>query len=488
MSNDKFTTDEKMIFFYLLNTPEHLNDSKKLFENKKYGRLSYYISNFYNEYNKVPSTAQIIESLEDINAGAVPAGQWTRSMVDELFDTSVMSSVDPQWLEDQFMIWYSIRSVEFDLKAMVDTFTLNSKNKNLKDLILPYAERLIKHNGMLGEKANMFECKTMNEWMDQAKNNPKPKQLFSSLIFEKETCILFGGPNSGKSTLAIQLCDSWTNGTNIDGFINDIKEPQSVLYVDFETSESQLYMRMHDEDENVTKNFNENFHRASIKDGDQKFKESLEYHIIKTKCKILVFDNISYLQDDAEKGKNSIQLIKQLKAMREKFGLTIIVIAHTPKIDETQMLSMDHLQGSKMLSNLVDSVVGMKRLLMDDDKTYLKQLKVRSSAMEFGYDNVCLLSKGKKNGMLSFKLEDTFEESVLTDNEKARNRNDERDQKIQKLNLEGKSVRDIAKEMMMDKSKISRILGKFKSTDKIKLDTHKQNDFLSGNLLAYEGL
>ena len=486
--SDKLTTDERMIFFYLLQNPQHLKDAKKLFENNRFKSITYFVSNFFNEYNTVPSTMQLAESVDDINKVSSGKAPWSRQDLDTLFDTQNMNMVDPKWLENQFEIWFNNRSMIVTIQDMINEVKLNEKSKNLKDLVIPFAEKIAKFNGVNGEKLNMFKTLTMNEWMDLAKTKPKPKQLFSSMIFERETTILFGGPNAGKSTLVIQLCESWASGTTIDGFVNEC-EAQSILYVDFETSESQLYARMHDEEDNVTKKFHENFHRASIVDGEQQFKESLEFHIQKTKCRILVLDNISYLADEAEKGKNSIKLIKDLKHIRDKYNLTVVVLAHTPKIDETLPISMDHLQGSKMLSNLSDSVLGIKRLMTDDNKTYLKQLKVRSAAMEFGYENVCLMGKFKVDGMLCFKLEGNMSEGDITNSDKAEKRNIDRDQKVFQLHKEGKSLRQIEIEMGIGKSTVDRIVKKFGETKKIESAIKAQTDWLtSGNSDEYVGL
>lgn len=452
----KLTTDEKMIFFFLLKNPQFLQESKNLFADKKFKCLSYYCDKFYKEFNSSPSTFQITESIEEINEGSNV--KWTGGELEALFDTTAIDMVDQEWLNQQFEIWFSSASCFKTMKELAETFKANEKHKNLPDLVKPLMKKYLDFSGIAGEKKNMFDCRTMNEWIEKAKNDPRPKQLFSEMIFERETTILFGGPNSGKSTLAIQLCDAWSKGITLEGFVNQQTEPQDVLYVDFETSESQLFVRMHDQEDDVTKNFSGRFHRCSIKDATSDFKESIEHHITKTKCTILVFDNLSYMMDEGEKGKNAIDLIKALKTLREKFNLTIVVLAHTPKIGDESTLSMDHLQGSKMLSNLADSVIGMKRLYMDEDKTYLKQLKVRSSALLYGYENVCLLGKRKVGGMLSFILEMNCDEMSLIDKTKAESRNIDLTNKVVKMRREGKSMRVIADTMCIDKMKVHRIL------------------------------
>ena len=64
-------------------------------------------------------------------------------------------------------------------------------------------------------KPESFIRKTANEWIEEAKNKPAPKMLFSEFWHEGELCILFSDTNLGKTILAVQIADSIASGKPI---------------------------------------------------------------------------------------------------------------------------------------------------------------------------------------------------------------------------------------------------------------------------------
>ena len=112
------------------------------------------------------------------------------------------------------------------------------------------------------EKGLLFQIKTGNEWIKQAKKRSIPKKLFSELWHENELCILFADTNLGKSILAVQIADSISKGEPIKGFKLEA-ENQKVLYFDFELSDKQFENRY---SENFSNHYswNPNFLRSEI--------------------------------------------------------------------------------------------------------------------------------------------------------------------------------------------------------------------------------
>lgn len=98
----------------------------------------------------------------------------------------------------------------------------------------------------------------------------------------------------------------------------------------------------------------------------------------------MVIDNLTYLRNETERAKNALPLMKHLKALKNKFDLSILVLAHTPKRDMTKPITRNDLQGSKMLINFCDSSFAIGESSKDKSLRYLKQIKVRNS--EFKYD------------------------------------------------------------------------------------------------------
>ena len=52
---------------------------------------------------------------------------------------------------------------------------------------------------------SVFITKTANQWIEEVKDLPPPRQLFSELWHEDELCILFSDTNLGKTILAVQI-------------------------------------------------------------------------------------------------------------------------------------------------------------------------------------------------------------------------------------------------------------------------------------------
>jgi hypothetical protein len=63
-------------------------------------------------------------------------------------------------------------------------------------------------------------------------------------------------------------------------------------------------------------------------------------------------------------------------------------LAHTPKRDLSQPITRNHLQGSKHLSNLTDSIFAIGESEINSHTRYLKQIKARSCEVRYDAGNV----------------------------------------------------------------------------------------------------
>ncbi len=279
------------------------------------------------------------------------------------------------------------------------------------------------------ENKGLFKVKPVNQWIEQAKKRPIPKMLFGELWFENELCILFADTNLGKSILGVQIGRSISTGVRISGFKLEA-EKQKVLYFDFELSDKQLENRY---SVNFKQHyiFNDGFYRAEI-DPDidipenQSFEnflnQSLEQSIIKTGAKILIIDNLTYLKNETEKAKDALPLMKHLKALKSKYGLSILALAHTPKRDLSKPISRNDLAGSKMLINFVDSCFSIGESFQDKNLRYIKQIKARNTEIIFDAENVAVCRVHKPHNFLEFEFIDYGTErehlKQLTENDK----------------------------------------------------------------------
>ncbi|MEC5165954.1 RecA-family ATPase [Flavobacterium sp. PL11] len=328
----------------------------------------------------------------------------------------------------------------------------NTKNganavKNLKNALESDIQKDFEYNTTI-ESPSCFNIKTINDWIEEAKNRPIPNMLFSELWYENETCILFADTNLGKSILALQISNSISKGISIEGFKNEV-EPQKVMYFDFELSDKQIENR-YSNDYNDHYIFNKNLLRVEINPDQEissKFRDfeeylcfSVEQAIIKHHTKIIVIDNLTYLKNDTEKAKEALPLMKFLNSMKKKYGLSILVLAHTPKRDSSKPLTKNDLSGSKMLMNFCDSCFAIGESAQEKGLRYIKQIKQRNTELIYDIENVIVCKIEKKTNFLEFIFEKFGNE---LEHLKPRN-NDERLTEILSLKKLGISNTEIA--------------------------------------------
>ena len=298
----------------------------------------------------------------------------------------------------------------------------------------------------------IFTIKTANQAIREAKQRPNPEDLWLTLWYEGEACCLFADSNLGKSIYAVQIA-------------TNIAEKQRVLYFDFELSDKQFQLRYTDEEGNLFQ-FPNNLYRVEINRealGIDNFEDSVILNIeeaaVKTNAKVLIIDNLTYLCIATEKGDLAGSLMMKLMRLKREYGLSILVLAHTPKRPLTNPITQNDLAGSKKLYNFFDSVFAIGKSAKDSNLRYIKQLKVRYGNYTYDMDNVIVCSIEKVGSFLKFvqigfaeereHLKEQTENDITTLIENAKD-----------LRSEGKSIREIASILGVSKSKIDRILKK----------------------------
>ena len=185
------------------------------------------------------------------------------------------------------------------------------------------------------------------------------------------------------------------------------------MYFDFELSDKQFEHR-YSLDYAQHYEFDNNFLRAEI-DPDGVLPESyktfedflnysLELAIVKHKARVLIIDNLTYLRNETERAKEALPLMKHLKALKNRHGLSILCLAHTPKRDLRKPLTRNDLQGSKMLINFCDSCFAIGESAKDQHLRYIKQIKERSTEKLYGEDNVIIVEVNKPHNFLQFEF------------------------------------------------------------------------------------
>lgn len=356
-------------------------------------------------------------------------------------------------------------------KGDVSDWIQNGGNKaELINLIKKTSSAIVKstvRQKANSELVNFFIVKLVRDVIKEAKAKPIPKMLFGELWFEGEICILFADANVGKSILAVQIGNSITKAIPIDNFKLGVAA-QKVLYFDFELTERQFSLRYCEQ--NVDKiineyDFSENFSRAEINpDGDfgrVKFEDALfsnlESYLAKSDIKIVIIDNLTYLKSDTEQAKDASSLMQKLKSIKNKFDLSVLVLAHTPKRHLSREISINDLAGSKMLMNFCDSAFSIGKSFADEKVRYIKQIKERNTEKIYGSDNVvnCRISKNKN--FLSFQITGCGSEREHLASKNSRVLEDEIEI-AKSLSRQGNSQRAIAKKMNLSVGKVNGLL------------------------------
>jgi hypothetical protein len=350
-----------------------------------------------------------------------------------------------------------------NLNTITPAFEFDKYGIGVED-ITAEAEQLVRQGNEAKESKGLFTVKTASRWIEQAKTRPIPQMLFGEFWFEGELCILFADTNLGKSILAVQIGNSISRGEQIRGFKLETQK-QPILYFDFELSDKQFENRYSIQFEQHY-NFDNNFIRVEINPDAtipeaQTFEDylnySLEQSITGTGAKVLIIDNLTYLKNETEKAKDALPLMKHLKALKNKYGLSILALAHTPKRDLSKPITRNDLQGSKMLINFCDSSFSIGESHSDKNLRYLKQIKQRNTEQIYDAENVCVCQIDKPLNFLLFEFVNYGKEwdHLKQHTEKDKENLNER---VNELKQQGRSLREIGAELGISHMKAKRIL------------------------------
>jgi archaellum biogenesis ATPase FlaH len=334
------------------------------------------------------------------------------------------------------------------------------------DQIQDETERLIQVSNEATENKGLFTVREANRWLEQAATRPIPNMLFGEFWFEGELCILYASSNLGKSILAVQIGNSISRGEPISRFKLETTK-QLILYFDFELSDKQFqnrYSLNYSEDYDFDKNFiRVEINPEAVIPDNQTFEDflnhSLERSVTETGAKVLIIDNLTYLKNQTEQAKDALPLMKHLKALKSKYGLSILALAHTPKRDLSKPITQNDLQGSMMLMNFCDSSFVLGSSYIDKNVRYLKQIKQRNTEQLYGADNVCVCQLEKPYNFLQF---DFIKFGIEAEHLKQHTEKDteQQIQQVIELRQKGRSFREIGAELGISQTTAKRIVDK----------------------------
>lgn len=301
-----------------------------------------------------------------------------------------------------------------------------------------------------------FVCKSGGEWLAEAAVMPDPVPLCGSLWHSGEVACLFADTNMGKSLLAVQI------GMDIAQ-----KHRCNVLYFDFEMSMKQYQKRYSDPDSGrpcaVPFGFKRvEFSQEVATDSLDDIVADIEHLALTAGASHIIIDNITWLCRNLEEGKSAIALMQLLCGMKKRTGISILVLAHTPKRPAGAPLTINSLGGSRHLSNFMDSVFALGKDFSQEGEggRYVKQLKARLTEIEYGAGHVIRYEIRRDDGMLGLAPLGYCTEAEALADAPAETQASDADavERIQKMRREGASIRAIAAAVERSKAYVHKII------------------------------
>lgn len=241
----------------------------------------------------------------------------------------------------------------------------------------------------------------------------KPETLFGDHWRSGEIAILFADTGAGKSILATQIAESIASGVAFEPF-SMTASAQRVAYFDLELTDAQFARRYSSDDAGQPAEFpfNVNFIRCPPRSINEVPPDHADYTSYLTSsmidfiefsgAKVVIIDNITWLNNSSQIGNSAARVMKALQRLKRQHGLSILVLAHTPKRFVHSRLTINDLQGSKMLANFADSIFAMGTSRRGANVRYLKPIKHRSSAAREIEPGVATVKLDKRDCFLGF--------------------------------------------------------------------------------------
>ena len=337
--------------------------------------------------------------------------------------------------------------------ALTDIYALSDSLLGTSDTVLSTGSPML------------LRSRSANDVMKQASALPPLSRIAGSLWHEDEVTVLFAPTGIGKSILAVQIAIQCAGGLPIDGLdIESAKAP--TLYCDFELGDRSFSQRYKDSSGTPFEfpsllyrvDFNPDFTGC---DAEESLLRELEEQIVETRARYVIVDNVSAMKGTLEKGKDAGALFMALKQIKQRCGVSMLIVAHTPKRDASQPLTINDLAGSSQISNLSDSVFALGKSAQGKQRIYAKQVKTRNDEMRHGEDNVLVFDKTTKHGYLHMEYVGVgIENAHLPKKDDVRN---EKEEEAREMLEQGATQRTVATQTGISVGAVNGISQRLKS-------------------------
>ena len=308
----------------------------------------------------------------------------------------------------------------------------------------------------------IFEMRTANECLAEAADE-QPVMLFGDLWLTGELSVAFAEPAGGTSLLGVQIAESIARGKPIQPFEMEAPAPK-VLYIDLEQSAAQFRRRYTAEGAKTKQKrppkqyrFSDNFLRPLIKGiGDLRV-AMLAPLIESTGAKVLIIDNIAYLQRYSIP-RETAAAMRELRQLKERYGLSILVLTHTARSSARRGIEAADMACSSAMITYADNIFAIGRSRSDSSARYIKHIRPGATALAFGAAHLPWFLIVKRGGTFtSFQFEGyTTEADMCAGDDNKYEIGTIRE--IKQRHVRGETIRKIAAEMSMARSTVQRYL------------------------------
>jgi len=315
--------------------------------------------------------------------------------------------------------------------------------------------------------------RTAKQRLKDAEGQAEIKPLLGVIWQTGEVHILFADTGAGKSVWATQIANALSKGQSVMKVLPNENGPQRVLFYDFELSDKQFQKRYSDADgrgyefsdnlfiDNI--NFQKLITDNPKSNADDLIIQKIESDIIEIQPQVLIIDNLTFLKSESTQDTSvAMALVRKLNEFKVKYNLSLLVLAHTPKVKAGTPITLNELGGSKHLSNFVDSASAIGKSSKESSLRYIKQAKAsRSSEMVFDAQNIITCEMHHEDRFLGFDyigIEHEAEHLQTASQEQREGNKHEEYELVHRLASEGMSLREISATTGISKSKVGRIL------------------------------
>lgn len=265
-----------------------------------------------------------------------------------------------------------------------------------------------------------LRVRTADQVMADAEGQPDMLMLAGSLLRYNEVSILFAPPGVGKSIFAVQIADALSRGEQVfpEGILQNESQPMRTGFFDFELTDKEFASRYKDPQgqKEFDHDFSDNFFRidcnpefTDLPEGemfDKYILREIESAVVAHKLEVIIIDNITAMASTAASDANiAIGIMNNLKKLRLKYNLTILVLAHTTKIyNKAMSMEMNSMGGASQIQNFANTIFAIGQDANDKNTLYIKQLKGRNGCT-FDAENVIKVVRDKKKSFLCFEYQ-----------------------------------------------------------------------------------